>query len=148
MGGVSAPPLMTYLKFLDLDYGLPEFSLLTFPSDRYARKIHYTCDLFFALSWALVTGFNSPFPWFYPLFFAIMITHRALRDIQRCRVKYGEAWKQYEKTVPYIFIPVSRKSVFYRFPLPFPFYFPLLLLFLKLAELYLTLTLLHLQYVV
>ncbi|CAI7583889.1 unnamed protein product [Penicillium manginii] len=70
-----------------------------------ARKIHYTCDLFFALNWGLITGFSSPFPWFYPLFFACMISHRALRDIQRCRIKYGETWTQYEQQVPYLFIP-------------------------------------------
>ncbi|XHG06446.1 Delta(24(24(1)))-sterol reductase erg4B [Aspergillus wentii] len=70
-----------------------------------ARKIHYTCDLFFALNWGLITGFSSPFPWFYPLFFACMISHRALRDIQRCRNKYGETWKEYERQVPYLFIP-------------------------------------------
>ncbi|KAI1851124.1 hypothetical protein JX266_003789 [Neoarthrinium moseri] len=71
----------------------------------YARKIHYTCDAFFAISWGLITGFNSPFPWFYPVFFCCMITHRAIRDIQRCRQKYGDAWTQYEKQVPYLFIP-------------------------------------------
>jgi delta24(24(1))-sterol reductase len=72
----------------------------------YARKIHYTCDIYFALSWGIITGFDSPFPWFYPLFFAVMILHRAYRDIQRCRAKYGEAWTEYEKLVPYLFIPV------------------------------------------
>lgn len=72
-----------------------------------ARKIHYSCDMFFALSWGLITGLNSPFPWFYSVFFAIMITHRAMRDISKCRIKYGETWKEYEKQVPYLFIPVS-----------------------------------------
>ncbi|KAH6630856.1 Delta(24(24(1)))-sterol reductase like protein [Chaetomium sp. MPI-SDFR-AT-0129] len=70
-----------------------------------ARKVHYTCDVYFATTWALITGFNSPFPWFYPVFFVAMIAHRAWRDIHRCREKYGEAWRQYERQVPYLFIP-------------------------------------------
>lgn len=73
----------------------------------YARKIHYSCDLYFALTWAAITGFQSPFPWFYPLFFASMISHRAYRDIERCQEKYGEAWDEYTRKVPYLFIPVS-----------------------------------------
>lgn len=75
--------------------------------DGYARKIHYTADMFFALSWALITGFNSPLPWFYPIFFAVMISHRAYRDIKKCEAKYGEAWQEYKRQVPYLFIPVS-----------------------------------------
>lgn len=84
-------------------------------TDGYARKIHYTCDLFFALSWGAVTGFNSPFPWFYPLFFTCMIIHRAIRDIQKCRAKYGKAWEEYERQVPYLFIPVSLESAWLDF---------------------------------
>lgn len=36
-----------------------------------------------------------------------MIAHRAHRDITRCRAKYGEAWLEYERQVPYLFIPVG-----------------------------------------
>lgn len=73
---------------------------------KYARKIHYTADVWFAICWALVTGFDSPLPWFYPVFFVIMIAHRASRDIHRCRERYGKAWEEYERRVPYLFIPV------------------------------------------
>jgi delta24(24(1))-sterol reductase len=86
-----------------------------------ARKIHYTCDVYFAVTWGLITGFKSPFPWFYPVFFVVMIAHRAWRDISRCREKYGEAWKEYERQVPYLFIPVG-------------FFFPLSPTVLKMDE--------------
>ncbi|ETS86222.1 hypothetical protein PFICI_00050 [Pestalotiopsis fici W106-1] len=69
------------------------------------RKPHYTADMYFAISWALITGFRSPFPWFYPVFFCVMIIHRTLRDVAKCRNKYGDAWKQYEQAVPYLYIP-------------------------------------------
>jgi delta24(24(1))-sterol reductase len=72
----------------------------------YARKIHYTCDVYFALMWAAMTGLDSPFPWFYPVFFTCMILHRARRDVRRCRAKYGDTWKEYERMVPWLFIPV------------------------------------------
>lgn len=95
------PPL--YPPFFEMHpTNLPDIPKIT---DGYARKIHYTCDLFFALSWGLVTGFRSPFPWFYPVFFAAMISHRATRDIQRCKEKYGASWDEYTRRVPYLFIP-------------------------------------------
>ncbi|KAF3895112.1 Delta(24)-sterol reductase (Ergosterol biosynthesis ERG4/ERG24 family protein) [Trichophyton interdigitale] len=69
------------------------------------RKPNYVPDMFFSMAWGLITGFKSPFPWFYFVFFMVMILHRTRRDIIRCRRKYGEAWKRYEKEVPYTFIP-------------------------------------------
>ncbi|KAL2204115.1 c-24(28) sterol reductase [Sarocladium strictum] len=69
------------------------------------RKPNYVPDMFFSMSWGLITGFKSVFPWFYFVFFMVMIIHRAQRDIARCRRKYGAAWTRYEKEVPYLFIP-------------------------------------------
>ncbi len=72
---------------------------------RYARKIHYTADTVMALTWALSCGFSGILPYFYPLFFAGMITHRYQRDAARCSEKYGEDWERYCAKVPYRFIP-------------------------------------------
>ncbi|CAG8597465.1 18166_t:CDS:2 [Acaulospora morrowiae] len=70
-----------------------------------ARKIHYTADLMMAFSWGFITGFNSPIPYFYPLFFVVVLVHRVSRDMERCAKKYGKDWEEYCKKVPYIFIP-------------------------------------------
>lgn len=72
---------------------------------RYARKIHYSCDVVMALSWGLICGFHTLLPFFYVIFFVGMISHRARRDIHRCKQKYGDDWERYTKTVPWLFIP-------------------------------------------
>lgn len=72
---------------------------------RYARKIHYSMDVVMALSWGLVCGFDHYLPYFYVTFFVLMIAHRAHRDIQRCRTKYGEDWDRYCEEVPHLFVP-------------------------------------------
>ena len=72
---------------------------------RYARKIHYTADIIMAFTWALSCGFGGVLPYLYPIFFLLMITHRYQRDTKRCIKKYGKDWEQYQKAVPYKFIP-------------------------------------------
>eukprot|EP01061_Rhynchopus_euleeides_P047611 TRINITY_DN9636_c0_g1_i1.p1 TRINITY_DN9636_c0_g1~~TRINITY_DN9636_c0_g1_i1.p1 ORF type:complete len:427 (+),score=183.01 TRINITY_DN9636_c0_g1_i1:162-1442(+) len=71
-----------------------------------ARKINYTGDWLLGLSWSLATGFESIMTYFYPIYFAILLIHRAGRDDHQCRKKYGsQVWEAYKKQVPYMFIP-------------------------------------------
>lgn len=75
-----------------------------------ARKINYTGDWLMALAWSLATGLprkgkGSIVTYFYPIYFAILLIHRAGRDDHFCSLKYGEDWKEYKKRVPYIFVP-------------------------------------------
>ena len=72
---------------------------------RYARKPHYTADALMALSWGLICGFDHFLPYFYAVFFAVMILHRAHRDVARCRKKYGADWDRYRDEVPYLLVP-------------------------------------------
>ncbi|KAK6330526.1 C-24(28) sterol reductase [Orbilia brochopaga] len=80
-------------------------TLLTSGWYRWARKIHYTVDIIMALTWGFNTGFSSPFPYFFPVFFVCVNIHRARRDIERCKAKYGEDWIEYSRQCPYLFIP-------------------------------------------
>lgn len=72
---------------------------------RYARKPHYTADIAMALSWGLICGFESVLPYWYVVFFTVMIVHRCQRDFKRCSKKYGVDWATYVSRVPYIFFP-------------------------------------------
>ncbi|KAI8917523.1 ergosterol biosynthesis ERG4/ERG24 [Powellomyces hirtus] len=70
-----------------------------------ARHINYFGDWLMGLAWCLTTGFASPIPYFYALYFAILLVHRDRRDEAVCRAKYGADWDVYTATVPYRFIP-------------------------------------------
>ena len=72
---------------------------------RYLRKPHYTADLGMAFSWGAICGFTHVLPWIYFAFFVCVLTHRSVRDIQRCSAKYGKDWDRYTAKVPYTFVP-------------------------------------------
>jgi protein-S-isoprenylcysteine O-methyltransferase Ste14 len=70
-----------------------------------ARKINYTGDWIMGLSWCMVCGFDSIVPYYYAIYFAILLVHRSVRDDHMCQEKYGDDWDRYKEFVPYRFIP-------------------------------------------
>ena len=70
-----------------------------------ARKINYTGDWLMSLSWCMLAGFGSPVPYFYCIYFAVLLVHRAMRDDHACAAKYGNDWNTYKQKVPSLFVP-------------------------------------------
>jgi len=69
------------------------------------RHPNYLGDLIMSVAWSLPCGFTHVLPWFYPVYFLILLVDRAERDDRQCRRKYGAAWDRYCQRVPYRIIP-------------------------------------------
>jgi delta24(24(1))-sterol reductase len=71
--------------------------------------------------WGAVVGTASIIPYFYSVFFIVVLIHRCGRDFERyvsvlhfmtmvlnfhrCSIKYGKDWERYCSIVKYKFIP-------------------------------------------
>uniref|UniRef100_A0A672FID2 Delta(14)-sterol reductase LBR n=1 Tax=Salarias fasciatus TaxID=181472 RepID=A0A672FID2_SALFA len=69
------------------------------------RHPNYLGDLLMALAWSLPCGFSHLLPWYYMIYFVILLVHRDSRDMQQCRRKYGSAWDEYCQAVRYRIVP-------------------------------------------
>ncbi|KAL1747629.1 ergosterol biosynthesis ERG4/ERG24 [Schizophyllum fasciatum] len=79
--------------------------LLTSGFWAYSRKPNYVADWIQAFTWGACIGTASIIPYFYSMFFMVVLCHRCGRDQERCSRKYGKDWDEYCKVVPYAFIP-------------------------------------------
>ncbi|SHO77263.1 Similar to S.cerevisiae protein ERG24 (C-14 sterol reductase) [Malassezia sympodialis ATCC 42132] len=70
-----------------------------------SRHPNYLGDWIMAWAWCLPCGFSTPIPYFYVVYFAVLLVHRQLRDDDACKKKYGSDWDTYCKRVPYRIIP-------------------------------------------
>ena len=71
-----------------------------------SRHINYFGDWLMGISWCLPVGFDSgPIPYFYAIYFAILLVHREMRDEESCRRKYNKDYDKYCQLVPYRIIP-------------------------------------------
>jgi Delta14-sterol reductase len=70
-----------------------------------ARHLNYLGDLLMGLAWCLPTGIEHPLPYFYFVYFFILLIHRERRDHAMCLQKYGEAWEAYCRKVRWRIVP-------------------------------------------
>ncbi|KAM3603613.1 uncharacterized protein V6R79_025875 [Siganus canaliculatus] len=95
-------PNLTYLKSIPTATGK---SLLVSGWWGVVRHPNYLGDLIMALAWSIPCGFSHLLPWYYMIYFIILLVHRDSRDMSECRRKYGSAWDEYCRTVRYRIIP-------------------------------------------
>ncbi|MBW2713622.1 MAG: DUF1295 domain-containing protein [Deltaproteobacteria bacterium] len=70
-----------------------------------SRHFNYVGDELMAISWSIPCLFATPIPYFYPIYFAMLLIHRERRDHLLCKEKYGEDWERYCKMVKWRIIP-------------------------------------------
>jgi Delta14-sterol reductase len=70
-----------------------------------SRHMNYLGDLLMGLAWCLPCGFESPLPYFYIVYFTILLVHRERRDNDMCAVRYGRDWVLYCTKVRYRIVP-------------------------------------------
>ena len=60
-----------------------------------------------AWSWCLLANpwKNGALVLFYAVFLTLLLVFRAKRDEGKCRAKYGEAYSEYAKLVPWLIVP-------------------------------------------
>ncbi|KAL7747586.1 erg24, C-14 sterol reductase [Sorochytrium milnesiophthora] len=96
-------PWVRHLKYMDTERGT---KLLISGWWGTARHINYFGDWLMSVAWSLPCGFaHFPIPYFYPIYFAVLLVHRFYRDEHSCRKKYGKDWDKYCRIVRWRIIP-------------------------------------------
>jgi protein-S-isoprenylcysteine O-methyltransferase Ste14 len=70
-----------------------------------SRHMNYLGDWLMGVAWSLNCGFARILPWFYPIYFAVLLIHREWRDARHCEAKYGDDWRRYTERVRWRIIP-------------------------------------------
>ncbi len=70
-----------------------------------SRHMNYLGDWLMAVAWSACCGFGRLLPWFYPIYFAVLLVHREWRDARHCAAKYGRDWDRYTERVRWKIVP-------------------------------------------
>jgi Delta14-sterol reductase len=70
-----------------------------------ARHSNYLGDLMMGLAWCMTTGFARILPYFYIIYFTILLINRERRDNDHCARKYGADWDAYTARVRWRIFP-------------------------------------------
>uniref|UniRef100_A0AAY4B156 Delta(14)-sterol reductase LBR n=1 Tax=Denticeps clupeoides TaxID=299321 RepID=A0AAY4B156_9TELE len=97
-----ADPALSYLKTIPTATGK---SLIVSGLWGVVRHPNYLGDLLMGVAWSLPCGFNHVLPYFYLIYLLLLLIHRDARDNHQCRKKYGSAWDEYCRVVPYRIFP-------------------------------------------
>ncbi|XP_061079458.1 delta(14)-sterol reductase LBR-like isoform X3 [Conger conger] len=95
-------PKVSYLRTIPTEAGR---SLLVSGWWGFVRHPNYLGHLIMALAWSLPCGFNHLLPYYYLIYFTILLMHRGARDERQCRKKHGLAWEEYCRQVRYRIFP-------------------------------------------
>lgn len=71
------------------------------------RHPQYIFDIVQSFTWGILGGglTTSVLAMLYPIYITILLLHRCIRDERRCLEKYGDAYTEYCKLVPYRVLP-------------------------------------------
>lgn len=98
-------PTLIIASYRTLDGEIKQNLLLASGWWGITRHFHYIPEIAAAFFWSVPALFDNFLPYFYVVFLTILLTHRAFRDDERCREKYGPYWEKYCSLVPYKMIP-------------------------------------------
>jgi 7-dehydrocholesterol reductase len=99
------PAKVVNASYKTLDGKTHETQLLASGFWGLAHHFNYVGDLMISSAYCLCCGFGHLLPHFYIIYMTILLVHRSVRDNSRCRAKYGSAWDEYCKLVPYNIVP-------------------------------------------
>ncbi|PQE08525.1 hypothetical protein CJF30_00005384 [Rutstroemia sp. NJR-2017a BBW] len=71
----------------------------------FSRHVNYVGDLLLSFSSCALVSSTKVVVWVYAIWMTLILVHRCLRDKKRCSVKYGAAWTEYCRRVPWRFVP-------------------------------------------